>query len=317
VISEELIQKNLSNTLEKTNFFSNKITGKVRDSYNLGDKRLIVTTDRISAFDVVLTTIPFKGQILNQLSAFWFKETEKVFPNHVIAVPDPNVLVAKNANIFPIEFVVRGYITGSAWRDYTEGKSISGIKLPSGLRNWERFEEPIITPSTKAEQGLHDEPISREEIFEKKIVEKNVYEKMEKAALALFRKGQELALENGLLLVDTKYEFGVSKDGELMVCDEMHTPDSSRYWFSKTYKERFEQGIEPEILDKEYLRQWLIKEKNFMGKGTTPQITDEVRAEVSKRYIQAFELITGKKLEVTSEPVLVRIERNLKEKGHL
>ncbi len=319
MVSRELILNNMSNTLERTSFdFPNKYEGKVRDSYDVGeDKKLIIVTDRLSAFDRVLTTIPFKGQVLNQMSGFWFEKTKNVFPNHVLDVIDPQAMIVKKCSVVPIEMVVRGYLTGSAWRDYTAGKTISGIKLPNGLKNWEKFSEPIITPSTKAEKGLHDEHVSREQIFERKIVEPELYEKMEKAAINLFKKGTEIAEEHGLILVDTKYEFGLTSDGELIVVDEMHTSDSSRYWIKNSYKERFEQGVEPEILDKEFLRQWLIKEKNFMGNGEIPVIPNEIRAEVAERYIKAFELITGKQFEVTSEPVIQRIEKNLKEKGYL
>jgi phosphoribosylaminoimidazole-succinocarboxamide synthase len=317
LVSKTEIMNNLNNTLKKTDFsFSNKFEGKVRETYDFEDKKIIIVSDRISAFDRILTTIPFKGQVLNEMSAFWFNATKNVFPNHVIDVPDPQVMIAKKCSILPIEVIVRGYLTGSAWRDYEKGNSVSGINLSEGMKNWQKFETPLLTPSTKEEQGLHDKPVSREEIISQKIIEPELYYEIEKAAINLFNKGSEIAAENGLILVDTKYEFGLH-EGKLIVADEMHTSDSSRYWIKETYNERFNQGIEPQVLDKEFLRQWLIKEKNFMGDGEIPLIPDEIRTQVSEKYIKAFELITGKKLEISNEPVLKRIERNLKEKGYL
>ena len=320
MIEKAQLEKMLAFTLSETNFsgLGKKYVGKVRDNYSLGDgTRIIITTDRLSAFDRVLTTIPFKGQVLNECSAFWFEKTKHIVDNHVIDVPDPNVTIAKECEVIPVEMVVRGYLTGSAWRDYRDGKDISGIVLPKGLRNWQKFGSPLVTPSTKAEAGLHDEHVSKESLVENGVVEKELLERMEKTALALFAEGTRICAKNGLILVDTKYEFGLLK-GKLVVVDEMHTPDSSRYWFAETYTERFEKGVEPQILDKEFLRQWLIKEKNFMGDGPIPKIPDNIRAEVASRYITAFEGITGKELVVPEQlDATERIKSNLAEKGYL
>jgi len=306
-------------TLAETNFnLPDKYRGKVRDNYSLEiGRRLIITTDRISAFDRILTTIPFKGQVLNQISAFWFDKTKDIMENHVVDVPDPNVMIVKQCKTFPIEMVVRGYITGSAWRDYSAGKDISGIFLPKGLKKNQKFDVPVVTPSTKADFGSHDIHISREEILAKKLVSPKYFLAMEKAAMALYKRGVEIAAKQGLILVDTKYEFGIY-NGKLIVVDEMHTPDSSRYWYLNSYAERFEKGEEPQILDKEFLRQWLIKEKNFMGDGEIPEIPIEIKLEVARRYIKAFEEITGTELKVEeNKNILERIEANLKAKGFL
>lgn len=318
MLDDVVLEKQLSLTLKETDFaLGKKYSGKVRDNYCIDDKRIIIASDRLSAFDRVLTTIPFKGQILNQISAYWFEATKDVFPNAVLDVPDPNVMVAKECKIIPVEMVVRGYLTGSAWRDYKAGRDISGIKLPEGLKNWQKFSSPLVTPSTKAESGMHDEHISKEKILEKRIVGEAAYKVMEKASLDLYKKGTELCAKNGLILVDTKYEFGLTTENELVVVDEMHTPDSSRFWFAETYEEKFSRGEEPDILDKEYLRQWLIKEKNFMGDGEIPEIPDAVRIETAKRYIKTFEAITGKELEAKNENPLKRIEENLRGNGYL
>ena len=265
--------------------------GKVRDSFELGNRLLIVTTDRISAFDRVLTTIPFKGEVLNRLSVYWFNATRDVFPNHLIEQAGARSMLVTKGEVIPIEVVVRGYLTGSAWRDYQTVQSVSGIVLSPGMRVNERFSQPLLTPSTKEEQGRHDEPISREEIVRRGIVASERWEEIERAARALFLRGGKMAAERGLILVDTKYEFAIS-NGRLMVVDEMHTPDSSRFWYADSYDELFKEGKDQRKVDKEYLRQWLM-ERGFSGEGEPPAIPDEVRAEVAWRYIQAFELITG------------------------
>ncbi len=265
--------------------------GKVRDSFELGERLLIVTTDRISAFDRVLTTIPFKGEVLNRLSVHWFNATRDLFPNHLIEQASPRSMLVAKGEVIPIEVVVRGYLTGSAWRDYENGRAVSGVSLPAGMRVNERFPEPLLTPSTKEEQGRHDEPISREEILRRGIVRAERWAEIERAARALFRRGRELSAARGLILVDTKYEFALS-EGQLMVVDEMHTPDSSRFWLADSYDELFRAGKDQRKIDKEYLRQWLM-ERGFSGEGEPPAIPDEVRAEVAWRYIQAYQLITG------------------------
>jgi phosphoribosylaminoimidazole-succinocarboxamide synthase len=283
--------------------------GKVRDVVDLGDRLLIVATDRISAFDRILSTIPFKGEVLNQIARFWFDKTADIIPNHI--VPDAELgqplskktgraIVAKKADMLPVEVIVRGYLTGSAWRDYQSGKSVSGIALKPGLRFNERFATPLITPSTKESEG-HDQPISGEEIVRRGLVKADIWKQVEEKALALFARGQEIAAKNGLILVDTKYEFGLV-DGKLIICDEIHTPDSSRYWYKDSYEELFAKGEKQRELDKEYFRRWLM-ERGFQGDGEAPEITEQIRVEVAERYITAFETVTGQKFAPNPESV--------------
>ncbi len=270
--------------------------GKVRDVFTLkesdGDEKLLIlTSDRISAFDKVLETIPCKGEVLNRISIFWFNKLKDIVPNHIIKQTSPRSVLAKKYKVLPIEVIVRGYLTGSAWRDYEKGNPVSGIKLKDGMKFNEKFPEPLITPSTKEEDGAHDLPISCKEIVEKGIVPQEIWKKVEEIAKKLFIRGTEILKKQGLILVDTKYEFGI-KNNEVFLIDEVHTPDSSRFWYEDTYKELFDKGEKQRKLDKEYLRQWLISNK-FMGDGPIPYIPDDVRAEVALRYIKAFELITG------------------------
>ena len=269
------------------------IRGKVRDILDLGDELLILTSDRISAFDRVLTTIPCKGEVLNRIALFWFDQTSDIVPNHVVKQTSPRSVLVRKHELVPVEMVVRGYLTGSAWRDYQKGNPVSGIRLEQGLRYNERFASPLITPSTKAERGQHDEPISREEILRRGIVPEELWEKLERTALELFRRGSELVRKRGLILVDTKYEFGAA-DGEPVLVDEIHTPDSSRYWYADTYEELFARGESQRELDKEYFRRWLM-DRGYSGDGTPPEITDQIRLEVAERYIRAFEEITGQR----------------------
>lgn len=315
MINEEIIKKNLNNTLEETNFLGlgGRYKGKVRDNYIKDDRRIMITTDRISAFDRVLTTLPFKGQILNQLSVFWFEKTKDIVENPIIDVPDPNVMVVKQCKIIPVEMVVRAYLTGSAWRDYKAGKDISGISLPEGMKKNQKLDKLIVTPSTKAATG-HDEHIAKEELIAKGTVSEELYGQMEQAALKLFKKGTELAAKQGLILVDTKYEFGLLNN-KLVVCDEMHTPDSSRYWYTDAYEQLFKEGKEQRMLDKEYVRIWLINQ-GFMGDGAIPKIPNEIKIEAMKRYIKAYEQITGQEFKVEDKPILKRIEENLRKKGY-
>lgn len=314
MVDEKILRENLSNTLKETDFegLGELYHGKVRDNYIQKDKgrRILIASDRLSAFDSVITTIPFKGQLLSQMSNFWFKKTEHLVPNHVIEVPDPNVTVAKECDPFPIEMVIRGYITGSAWRDYQKGKPISGIKLPEGLKKNQKLSRTIITPSTKAEKGDHDEPISREEILEKGIVDRETYEKVEKYTYDLFKFGQEFCARNNLILVDCKYEFGKTKDGEIILIDEIHTPDSSRFWIRDTYQDKFDNGEEPEILDKEFFRGWLM-EQGYMGDGEIPDIPGDIRIKLAQRYIRSYETITGEKFEPAQGNIKERIKKNL------
>ena len=317
MIENKKLKEQLKYTLNKTDFkIGKKYEGKVRDNYILDGKRIIITTDRISAFDRVLCTLPFKGQVLNQTAAFWFEKTKHIVKNHVLDVPDPNVLVAKECRLIPVEMVVRGYITGvtttSAWYNYERGvRNFCGNILPDGMRKDEKFKKPIITPSTKADKGLHDESVSGDEIIKRGLVEKDIYKKMERYALQLFDFGAKLVAKNNLILVDTKYEFGIDENGNLTLIDEMHTPDSSRFWIKGTYEEKFKKGEEPDKLDKEYVRQFLAK-KGFIGEGKIPEIPDDIKVEAARRYIKAYEMITGKEFKAEVGDVKERIANNLK-----
>lgn len=316
MLSDDVLKNQLKYTLDKTDLkLGKKIEGKVRDNYVLDGKRIIITTDRISAFDRILCTIPFKGQVLNQTSAFWFEKTKNIVENHVISIPDPNVMLVNECKPYPVEMIIRGYITGvtktSAWYNYEKGvRDFCGNTLPEGLKKNQKFEKPIITPTTKAEQGAHDESISAEEIIKRGLVDENTYRQMEKAALDLYNYGNKYIAKKNLILVDTKYEFG-ELNGKLVLIDEVHTPDSSRYWIKDTYEERFNNGEDPRKLDKEYVRQWL-SDKGFIGDGPIPNIIGEVKVETAKRYITAYEMITGREFEAKNEDVLERIEGNLK-----
>ena len=308
----DYIDKQLTNTLDKIslNIKGDYYKGKVRDNYSRENELVMITSDRVSAFDHVLGTIPFKGQILNEIALFWFDKTKHLVPNHIISSPDPQVLLAKKAKTLPVEVIVRQYITGSLWREYSNGiNGQYGFMLPDNLVQNEKFDKPILTPSTKAEYGMHDEPISKEEIINQKLVELEVYEKAEKYALELFNEGQMWAKKRGLILVDTKYEFGIFDD-ELIVIDEIHTPDSSRYWVESEYEKRFSEKRSQLMLDKENIRQWLI-DKNFSGEGTPPELTDEIRSLLSKKYIELYEKLTGKEFIPSIGNVNDRINKNL------
>ena len=310
----------MAKTLVRTDFNfegqTNVYHGKVRDVYSIGNDILVmVATDRISAFDVILPKgIPSKGQVLNQIAASFLDATADIVPNWKLATPDPMVTVGKKCEGFAVEMIIRGYLTGSAWRAYKEGcREICGVKLPDGMRENERFPEPIITPTTKAAEG-HDEDISREEINAKGIVSKEDYEQVEKYTRALFARGTEIAASKGLILVDTKYEFGKA-DGKVILMDEIHTPDSSRYFYADGYQEKFEKGEPQKQLSKEFVRQWLI-ENGFMGKEgqQVPEMTDEYCETVSQRYIELYEDITGKKfVPCADEDLAARIEKNVSE----
>ncbi len=290
--------------------------GKVRDVYDIDSQYLVmVATDRISAFDVVLPKgIPFKGQVLNQIAAQFLDATEDIVPNWKVAVPDPMVTIGLKCVPFKIEMIVRGYLAGSAWREYAAGaREICGVKLPEGLRENERLPHPILTPTTKADAG-HDENISREEILRRGIVSEEDYTQIERYALALFERGSQMAADRGLILVDTKYEFG-KHDGKVILIDEIHTPDSSRYFYAEGYEERLAKGEPQRQLSKEFVRQWLM-DHGFMGKAgqQVPEMTDEYCDEVSRRYIELYEHITGEKFIPADEKNLAaRIERNVSE----
>ncbi|MFY0529649.1 phosphoribosylaminoimidazolesuccinocarboxamide synthase [Archangium gephyra] len=291
--------------------------GKVRDTYRQGDRLVLVTSDRLSAFDHVLTTIPFKGEVLNRLATFWFERTKHIVANHVLDVPDANVTVARACEPFAVEVVVRGYLTGSLWRDSQKGTHTAyGVPFADGMRKDEAFPSPIITPSTKAQYGQHDEPISEQEILAKNLASARDWARITEAAKGLFLEGQKWARTRGLILVDTKYEFGKVGD-ELYVIDEIHTPDSSRYWVADEYEARFAKGEDQRMLDKENIRQWLIRERGFQGHGTPPAIPDEVRVSLAEKYLAAYERITGTPLELNVGDVHARIEKNLKARGYL
>ena len=288
--------------------------GKVRDVYNINDDIMVmVATDRISAFDVILPKgIPFKGQVLNQIAAKFLDATADICPNWKLATPDPMVTVGLKCEGFRVEMIIRGILTGSAWRDYKNGcREICGVKLPEGMKENQRFPEPIITPTTKADEG-HDENISKEEIIAQGLVSKDEYEQLEKYTYALFKRGTEMAAEKGLILVDTKYEFG-KKDGKIYLIDEIHTPDSSRYFYSEGYEERFQKGEDQKQLSKEFVRKWLI-ENGFQGlEGQqVPELTDEYCLSVSERYIELYEKIVGEKfIKAKATDLETRIENNI------
>ena len=312
MIDEARIRGELNNVLETTDFHvGRRLAGKVRDSYLLpGGRRLLVTTDRISAFDCILGTIPFKGQVLNQLAAFWFGQTRGLAPNHLLAVPDPNVMLVAECEQLPLEFIVRGYITGvtktSAWHHYAAGaRSLAGNPLPEGLRKDQRLERPILTPTTKHEK--HDRNISRDEAVAEGLITPGRFDEAAALCLRLYQAGVDHAAARGLILVDTKYELG-RLGGRLVVSDEIHTPDSSRYWYADTYAARFAAGGEQRKLDKEYVREWLAA-RGFRGEGTPPALPDEVRIEAARRYITAYEQITGRSFEPAEGPVGERVRQ--------
>lgn len=318
MLDQKTIIKNIPSALETINLpksFGKKYSGKVRDYFILNNKRIIITTDRQSAFDQILGLIPFKGQVLTKLSEFWFKKTKKIISNHLLKVPDPNVMLVKNCKVIPIEMIVRGYISGvtstSIWTAYAKGeRTIYGIKFPEGLKKNQKLKTPVITPTTKAETG-HDEKLTEREIVQKKIVSEKLWKQMKKTALKLFAQGTKICSKAGIILVDTKYEFGLDEKGKLTLVDEIHTPDSSRFWIKKTYKKRFLEGIEPENFDKEFLRIW-FKEQGYDGEGTPPKMPSEFIAKVSERYQSIYEKITGKKFRVENlGKVEERIRKNI------
>jgi phosphoribosylaminoimidazole-succinocarboxamide synthase len=317
-LSDADLQSALKRTLDRTDLdeLGTKYEGKVRDNYTTNDgRRFIVVTDRISAFDRVLGTLPLKGQILNRMAAFWFEKTASVAKNHVIRIPDPCALEAVQCTPLPVEMVVRAYITGvtstSIWTHYAAGKrEFCGNRLPEGLKKNQKLAKPILTPSTKAEKGDHDVSASRAEILAMGRMSAEDFDIAAEAAMKLFDFGARLCQERGLILVDTKYEFGKAPDGSIVVIDEVHTPDSSRFWFSKSYDERFAQGQEPESFDKEYVRRYLAG-LGFKGDGPIPPIPDEVRIEATRRYIEACETITGERFVPNLEEPVSRLRRNL------
>lgn len=317
MLADSQIIEQIPYCLKATNFptLGEKYEGKVRDNYTKAGKRFIIVTDRLSAFDKVICTIPYKGQVLNQMARFWFENTKDIIGNHVLDYPDPNVVVVKECKPLPVEMVVRGYITGvtstSAWYNYEKGvRDFCGNILPEGLKKNQKFDQPIITPSTKAEKGDHDESVSKEELLKRTDLTEEQFDYLAEKSMQLYKRGVEIAAKQGIILVDTKYEFGMTPDNEIVLIDEIHTPDSSRFWFANEYKQRFEAGEEQKKIDKEYLREWLA-DKGFTGEGEVPEVPEDIKAEVAKKYIEAYELITGQKFEEETGSVLSRINNNL------
>jgi phosphoribosylaminoimidazole-succinocarboxamide synthase len=317
MVSDDVIRNQLSKTLDATDFptLGAKYEGKVRDCYIHDARRTIIVTDRLSAFDVVLGTIPFKGQVLNQMAAYWFEATADIAPNHVLGVPDPQVMVGVECQLLPVEFVMRSYLTGvtstSIWSHYQRGlRQFCGHELPDGMRKNQPLRSALLTPSTKAEKGAHDRSVSRAEILEMGALGAAEFDEAAAMCARVFAFGQREALRRGLILVDTKYEIGRRPDGRLCFIDEIHTPDSSRYWYADDYQSRFDQGIEPRGLDKEYVRRALV-EQGYKGDGPPPPLNNAVRAEAARRYIEVCELITGRPFVPDTDEPIARIRKNL------
>jgi phosphoribosylaminoimidazole-succinocarboxamide synthase len=303
---QHILEEQLTHTLDETDLsaFGVPYRGKVRDTYRTNGELILVTTDRISAFDHVLRqSIPCKGQVLNQIAAYFFRNTADLVPNHLVAVPDPNVTIAVHCEPVPIEFVIRGYLAGHAWREYRAGRRmVSGVALPDGLRESSRLPAPILTPATKAAAG-HDEDVSREEILERGILDDATFALLEQFSLALFRRGTDMAVRRGLILVDTKYEFGRTVDGSYVLIDEVHTPDSSRYYYAGGYEERLRRNEPQRQLSKEFVREWLISH-GFQGKDgqALPDLPDAVRLEIAARYVELYEAVTGRDFVPETHP---------------
>ena len=316
-IDPGLLKAQCALTLEATAFegLGARLQAKVRDSYVKGERRTIVTTDRLSSFDVVVGTIPFKGQVLNQLAAFWFEKTADVCPNHLLEVPDPCVSIVREHQVLPVEFVFRGYLTGvsgtSIWRAYERGeRNYCGHRLPDGMRRHEKLAEPLLTPTTKAEGGGHDQLASRAELIASGVISEEQYDEAARLGGQLFDAGSRWAETRGLILADTKYEMGLDPDGSLVVVDEIHTSDSSRYWWRHSYERAMSEGEDPESLDKEFIRRWFVSE-GWQGEGAPPNLPDELRCEVARRYLEAYEAITGRSFQPSTEDPIARIRRNL------
>ena len=316
-VDDKLLAELSESTLQETNFegLGTRHVGKVRDSYVKDGRRTIVVSDRVSCFDVVVGTIPLKGQVLNQLAAFWFEKTRSAAANHLIEVPDPVVSIVQECELLPVEFVYRGYLTGSTntsiWSAYEKGeRRYCGHDLPDGLRRHEQLSEVLLTPTTKAPQGEHDALTSREELIQSGAIREELYDEAARITGTLFRIGQDFARSRGLILVDTKYELGLGPDGKIVVIDEIHTPDSSRYWHADRYEQAMSAGESPPALDKEFVRLWL-GEQGYKGDGTPPALSTEVRCEAARRYIETFEQVTGQPFEANTEPPNERIRRNL------
>lgn len=323
MISKDQLRELLPNALDGTKLpISKKTSGKVRDWYDLPDgKRLIVTTDRLSAFDRILAAVPFKGQVLNQLSAWWFEQTKDTISNHLVSIPDPNAAIVNVAEPFPVEIIVRGYITGvtttALWYRYSLGeRNIYGYEFPEGLRKNQALPAPIITPTTKGGSTGHDERLTCAEVVEKGLLDRQTWDQVQQAALAIFKRGQEIARRSGIILVDTKYEFGCTPDGKVVLIDEVHTPDSSRFWKADTYEIKLAADEDPENFDKEFVR-LAYAEKGYRGDGEIPAMSDDLWIAASERYIQIYEMLTGKEFVPGTYPVETRLLENLKQGGLL
>ena len=321
MITRDEILKQIPSSLDETNLpLPARAQGKVRDWYDLlHGQRLIVTTDRLSAFDRILARVPYKGQVLNQLSAWWFKQTQDIIPNHLISLPDPNASIVQIAEPLLVEVIVRGYITGvtstALWYRYSIGeRNIYGYEFPDGLQKNQQLPNPIITPTTKGGATGHDERLTCAEVVEKGLLDANTSEQVQSAALAIFKRGQEIANKAGIILVDTKYEFGCTPDGNVVLIDEVHTPDSSRFWKADSYQQRIAIGEDPENFDKEFVR-LAYAEKGYRGDGEIPSMPDELWAVASERYIQIYEMLTGKEFMPGEYPVQERLLENLKQGG--
>jgi phosphoribosylaminoimidazole-succinocarboxamide synthase len=320
VLDREALAAHLGDVLSDATIpeLPNHYRGKVRDNYDLADgRRIIIATDRLSAFDRNLTAIPCKGQVLTQIARFWFDATRDVCPNHVIEYPDPNVLVCRRLDILPVEIVVRDYLTGttatSIWPMYRAGgREIYGIRFPDGLRENQKLPATIVTPTTKAAEGEHDEAVTPDQIISRRLLTREQWRNVSELALALFAHGRAVAAERGLILVDTKYEFGLDPEGRIILADEIHTPDSSRYWIGDTYERRFAAGEAPDTLDKDFLRRWVTARCNPY-RDPIPEIPSDVILETARIYIDAYETITGKTFDPPSPdvPILARIRSNL------
>ncbi len=312
-----LLRDQCERTLERTDLpaLGRREEGKVRDNYVSGKRRFIIVTDRLSCFDVVVTTLPFKGQVLNEMACFWFEKTRALAANHLIDTPDPNVSRVRECRPLAVEFVHRAHLTGSSptsiWTAYERGERVyCGHPLPAGLHKHEALPEPLLTPTTKAPRGEHDELTSREALIKNGTIEADLYDEAAALTGRLFAEGRRWAEGRGLILVDTKYELGLDEEDRLTVIDEIHTPDSSRYWYRDGFERALSRGQDPEALDKEYVRHWLI-ERGYSGRGSPPEIPVDVRCEAARRYIEAYEQVSGRAFIPDPEPALPRIRRNL------
>lgn len=315
---DEILTNQLESALVGTDLpdLGKRSLGRVRDSYVDGGSRALVVTDRLHAFDTVIGTIPFKGQVLNQVAQYWFEETADIAPNHLVSVPDPNCMIVRECRPLAAEFIMRAYLTGitstSIWGAYERGeREFCGHQLPDGMRKNEKLPEALLTPSTRAPEGEHDVSVAPAKLVEMGLVTDEQLARANEMVAALFAFGQKRAAERGLILVDSKYELGVAMTGELLVIDEMHTPGSSRLWYADSYEARHASGEEPESLNQEFVRRWLIEGAGFDGRGEPPDLPDEIRIQAARRYIATYELITGRQFEPDTDEPLERIARNL------